>query len=85
MALVTGVGERGQELLVTGRSADVLGGAAADRLDECRIGQGRVRGSLSDAYGLKKLGVERLKPLFTRGHLERATSQSSRRSGAQSG
>ena len=36
---------------------------------EMRFYNGHTAAEISDAYGLKKLGVEKLKPLFTRGHL----------------
>ena len=37
--------------------------------NEMRFYNGFTGGEIGDAYGLKKLGVEKLKPLFTRGHL----------------
>ena len=36
---------------------------------EMRFYNGFTAAEINDAYGLKKLGVEKLKPLFTRGHL----------------
>jgi hypothetical protein len=33
-----------------------------------RFYNGFTMAEMSDPYGLKKLGVEKLKPLFTRGH-----------------
>ena len=30
---------------------------------------GHTAADISDAYGLKKLGIEKLKPIFTRAHL----------------
>ena len=36
---------------------------------EMHFYNGLTAAEISDAYGLKKLGVEKLKPLFTRGHL----------------
>ena len=35
---------------------------------EMRWYNGHVAADFSDAYGLKKLGVENCKPFFTRGH-----------------
>jgi kynurenine formamidase len=43
-------------------------GAAGDK-KEMRFYNGNAAADFSDAYGLKKLGVENCKPLFTRGHL----------------
>jgi len=34
-----------------------------------RFYNGHTAAEISDAYGLKKLGVEKLKPIFTRAHL----------------
>src|SRR4030095_2033139 len=36
---------------------------------EMHFYNGFTAAEISDAYGLKKLGAEKLKPLFTRGHL----------------
>jgi hypothetical protein len=36
---------------------------------EMRYYNGHTENEIGDAYGLKKLGVEKLKPFFTRGHL----------------
>ena len=36
---------------------------------EMHFYNGFTAAEISDAYGLKKLGIEKLKPLFTRGHL----------------
>ena len=43
-------------------------GADGDK-KEMRFYNGHAAADFSDAYGLKKLGVENCKPLFTRGHL----------------
>jgi kynurenine formamidase len=43
-------------------------GAAGDKT-EMRFYNGHAASDFSDAYGLKKLGVEHCKPFFTRGHL----------------
>ena len=36
---------------------------------EMRFYNGFTSAEINDAYGLKKLGIEKLKPIFTRGHL----------------
>ncbi|MBR0696388.1 cyclase family protein [Bradyrhizobium lablabi] len=62
------------EIGQTGTQFDGLGhigiqmGKDGDR-SEMRFYNGFTAQEISDAYGLKKLGVERLKPLFTRAHL----------------
>ena len=43
-------------------------GADGDKR-EMRFYNGHAAADFSDAYGLKKLGVEKMKPLFTRAHL----------------
>lgn len=62
------------EIGQTGTQFDGLGhigiqmGRDGDR-NEMRYYNGFTSTEVNDAYGLKKLGVEKLKPLFTRGHL----------------
>ncbi len=62
------------EIGQTGTQFDGLGhigiqlGKAGDK-SEMRFYNGFTSTEINDAYGLKKLGVEKLKPLFTRGHL----------------
>src|SRR5215207_8242878 len=53
MALVLRIGERGEELLIAGWPADVLGRAAADGVEEPRIGHGRI--AWSDALDLGRV------------------------------
>ena len=62
------------EIGQTGTQFDGLGhigiqlGKDGDK-SEMRFYNGHTALEISDAYGLKKLGVEKLKPLFTRAHL----------------
>ena len=62
------------EIGQTGTQFDGLGhigvqvGKEGDKND-MRFYNGFTMAEMADAYGLKKLGVEKLKPLFTRGHL----------------
>ena len=62
------------EIGQTGTQFDGLGhigiqmGKDGDK-NEMRFYNGFTATEISDAYGLKKLGVEKLKPLFTRAHL----------------
>lgn len=62
------------EIGQTGTQFDGLGhigvqqGRDGDK-SEMRFYNGFTSAEINDAYGLKKLGVEKLKPLFTRGHL----------------
>jgi kynurenine formamidase len=62
------------EIGQTGTQFDGLGhigiqlGKDGDK-NEMRFYNGFTAQEISDAYGLKKLGVEKLKPLFTRAHL----------------
>jgi kynurenine formamidase len=62
------------EIAQTGTQFDGLGhigiqlGKDGDK-SEMHFYNGFTAAEISDAYGLKKLGVEKLKPLFTRGHL----------------
>ena len=62
------------EIGQTGTQFDGLGhigiqmGKDGDK-SEMRFYNGFTAAEISDAYGLKKLGTEKLKPLFTRGHL----------------
>ena len=43
--------------------------AGAGDKSEMRFYNGHAASEFSDAYGLKKLGIEKCKPFFTRGHL----------------
>ena len=62
------------EIAQTGTQFDALGhigiqlGKDGDK-SEMHFYNGFTAAEISDAYGLKKLGPEKLKPLFTRGHL----------------
>jgi hypothetical protein len=62
------------EIGQTGTQFDGLGhigiqmGKDGDK-NEMRFYNGHTAAEISDAYGLKKLGVEKLKPIFTRAHL----------------
>ncbi|MGM4953997.1 cyclase family protein [Bradyrhizobium barranii] len=62
------------EIGQTGTQFDGLGhigiqmGKDGDK-SEMRFYNGFTAAEISDAYGLKKLGVEKLKPIFTRAHL----------------
>src|SRR4249920_4282881 len=62
------------EIGQTGTQFDGLGhigiqlGKDGDK-SEMHFYNGFTAAEISDAYGLKKLGAEKLKPLFTRGHL----------------
>jgi kynurenine formamidase len=62
------------EIGQTGTQFDGLGhigiqmGKDGDK-SEMRFYNGHTAADISDAYGLKKLGIEKLKPIFTRAHL----------------
>src|SRR3954462_15682397 len=62
------------EIGQTGTQFDGLGhigiqmGKDGDK-SEMRFYNGLTAAEISDAYGLKKLGIEKLKPIFTRAHL----------------
>jgi kynurenine formamidase len=62
------------EIGQTGTQFDGLGhigiqmGKDGDK-SEMRFYNGHTAQDISDAYGLKKLGIEKLKPIFTRAHL----------------
>ena len=62
------------EIGQTGTQFDGLGhigiqmGKDGDK-SEMRFYNGHTATEISDAYGLKKLGIEKLKPIFTRAHL----------------
>jgi kynurenine formamidase len=62
------------EIGQTGTQFDGLGhigiqmGKDGDK-SEMRFYNGHTAAEISDAYGLKKLGIEKLKPIFTRAHL----------------
>jgi kynurenine formamidase len=65
--LATEIGQTGTQFDGLGHIGVQLG-KEGDKND-MRFYNGFTLAEMSDAYGLKKLGVEKLKPLFTRGHL----------------
>ena len=65
--VTTEIGQVGTQFDFLGHIGVALG-APGDKA-EMRFYNGHTVADFSDAYGLKKLGVEHCKPLFTRGHL----------------
>jgi kynurenine formamidase len=65
--LATEIGQTGTQFDGLGHIGIQLG-KDGDKT-EMRFYNGFTSAEISDAYGLKKLGTEKLKPLFTRGHL----------------
>ena len=65
--LTTEIGQTGTQFDGLGHIGIQLG-KEGDK-SEMRYYNGFTANEVNDAYGLKKLGVEKLKPLFTRGHL----------------
>jgi Putative cyclase len=63
----TEIGQVGTQFDGLGHIGVQLGGEGDKR--EMRFYNGHAAADFSDAYGLKKLGVENCKPFFTRGHL----------------
>jgi kynurenine formamidase len=65
--VTTEIGQVGTQFDYLGHIGIAMG-APGDKA-EMRFYNGHTVAEFSDAYGLKKLGVEHCKPLFTRGHL----------------
>src|SRR6476660_6107600 len=65
--VTTEIGRVGTQFAYLGHIGIAMG-APGDKA-EMRFYNGHTVADFSDAYGLKKLGVEHCKPLFTRGHL----------------
>ena len=65
--LATEIGQTGTQFDGLGHIGIQLG-KDGDK-SEMHFYNGHTAAEISDAYGLKKLGAEKLKPLFTRGHL----------------
>jgi kynurenine formamidase len=65
--LATEIGQTGTQFDGLGHIGIQLG-KNGDK-SEMRFYNGFTAADISDAYGLKKLGTEKLKPIFTRGHL----------------
>jgi hypothetical protein len=65
--VTTEIGQVGTQFDYLGHIGIAMG-APGDKA-EMRFYNGHTVADFSDAYGLKKLGVEHCKPLFTRGHL----------------
>ena len=78
------------EIGQTGTQFDGLGhigiqmGKDGDK-SEMRFYNGFTAAEISDAYGLKKLGIEKLKPIFTRAHLHRHGRAQGRHDGCRPG
>src|SRR5215469_4325667 len=65
--LTAEIGQVGTQLDGLGHAGVQMAGAG-DK-SEMRFYNGHAASEFSDAYGLKKLGIEKCKPFFTRGHL----------------
>lgn len=65
--LATEIGQTGTQFDGLGHIGIQLG--ANGDLNQMRFYNGFTMAKMADPYDLKKLGVEKLKPLFTRGHL----------------
>ncbi|MGY4447970.1 hypothetical protein ACVWZR_002630 [Bradyrhizobium sp. i1.3.1] len=65
--LATEIGQTGTQFDGLGHIGVQLG-KDGDK-SEMRFYNGFTAAEISDAYGLKKLGIEKLKPIFTRAHL----------------